>query len=247
MRYFGRRYRCIAFNARGYPPSDVPKARNRYSQAIFTDDVAAILRHLKLRKAHIVGCSMDASTVLNFGIHHAKRALSLTAVGAGAGSDPARHAAYLRITEASARRYETLGMQAAHTGSAMPGRMSQRNKDPRGFAEFRRFEAEHSALGLANTLRGVQAKRPTVYQLGKLLHRMKIPLFVVSGDEDDNCVVPGVFIKQICPSARLWICPSTGHTVNTEEPAIFNQMLGEFLALIDSGRWRPRDPRSIVA
>ncbi len=24
LRHFGRRYRCIAFNARGYPPSDVP-------------------------------------------------------------------------------------------------------------------------------------------------------------------------------------------------------------------------------
>lgn len=247
MRYFGRRYRCIAFNARGYPPSDVPRARNRYSQAIVTDDIAAIMKHLKLRKAHIVGCSMGASTALNFGIHYASRTLSVTSVGAGAGSDPARRAAYLRNTEANAKRYEMLGMSAAVAGSLMPGRVSLQNKDPRAFAEFRRFEAEHSAPGLANTQRGVQIKRPTVYQLGKSLHRMKVPLFVVSGDEDDNCVVPAVFMKQICPAARLWICPSTGHTVNTEEPALFNQMLGEFLALVDSGRWRPRDPRSIAA
>lgn len=248
MRWFGRRYRCIAFNARGYPPSDVPKARNRYSQAIVTDDVAAVMRHLKLRKAHIAGCSMGASTALNFGIHHASRALSITSVGAGAGSDPARHAAYQRTTEANARRFETLGMPAAaRAGGVNPGRVSQQNKDPRGFAEFRRFDEEHSALGLAQTLRGVQARRPTVYQLGNSLSRMKVPLFVVSGDEDDNCVAPAVFIKQVCPAARLWICPATGHTVNTEEPALFNQMLGEFLALIDSGRWRPRDPRSIVA
>lgn len=248
MRHFGRRYRCIAFNARGYPPSDVPKARSRYSQAIFTDDVAAVMRHLKLRKAHIVGCSMGASTALNFGIHHAKLALSVTSVGAGAGSDPARRVEFLRSTAASVKRFESLGMPAAARAAGVnPGRVSQQNKDPRGFAEFRRFDEEHSALGLANTLRGVQARRPTVYQLGKSLHRMEVPLFVVSGDEDDNCVVPAVFIKHICPAARLWICPSTGHTVNTEEPALFNQMLGEFLALVDSGRWRARDPRSVVA
>ena len=75
---------------------------------------------------------------------------------------------------------------------------------------------------------------------------MKVPLFVVSGDEDDNCVAPALFMKSQCPSARLWICPATGHTVNTEEPGLFNQMLGDFLGQVDSGRWRPRDPRSIV-
>ena len=74
-----------------------------------------------------------------------------------------------------------------------------------------------------------------------------VRLFMVSGDEDDNCVAPAVFVKQVCPAARLWICPATGHTVNTEEPALFNQMLGEFLALVDSGRWRARDPRSVAA
>jgi len=69
---------------------------------------------------------------------------------------------------------------------------------------------------------------------------------VVAGDEDDSCVEPGVFIKQICPAARLWLCPATGHAVNVEEPGLFNQMLLEFLTLVDEGRWRPRDPRSIA-
>jgi pimeloyl-ACP methyl ester carboxylesterase len=95
--------------------------------------------------------------------------------------------------------------------------------------------------------RGVQLKRPTIYQLEKFLRRMKVPLFVVAGDEDDNCVEPAVFIKRVCPAARLWICPATGHTVNTEEPDLFNRMLGDFLALVDSGRWRARDPRSVVS
>ena len=77
MRHFARRYRCIAFNTRGYPPSDVPKARAKYSQPIVIDDVAAIMQHLKLRKAHIVGCSMGARTALGFGITYAARCLSV--------------------------------------------------------------------------------------------------------------------------------------------------------------------------
>ena len=58
LRYFSRRYRCIAYNARGYPPSDVPKPVSKYSQAIATDDIASVMRHLKIRKAHIIVCSM---------------------------------------------------------------------------------------------------------------------------------------------------------------------------------------------
>ena len=65
LRYFSRRYRCIAFNARGYAPSDVPKALSKYSQAIATDDIAAVMRHLKIRKAHIVGCSMAQRALCN--------------------------------------------------------------------------------------------------------------------------------------------------------------------------------------
>lgn len=247
MRYFGRRYRCIAFNARGYPPSDVPAARGKYSQAIVIDDIAAVMRHLKLRKAHIVGCSMGARTALGFGITHPALALSVTTVGAGAGSNPATRAAFLRNTEANARHVLAFGVRAmVRNGGVSAGRVPQMNKDPRGYAEFRGWQEEHSALGLANTQRGVQLKRKTIYQLGDDLRRMKVPLFAVSGDEDDNCVAPAIFMKNVCPSARLWICPATGHTVNTEEPALFNQMLGDFLGQVDSGRWRARDPRSIV-
>ena len=247
MRCFARRYRCIAFNTRGYPPSAVPKALSKYSQAIVIDDIAAVMSHLGIRKAHIVGCSMGARTAIGFGITHAARALSVTSVGAGAGSNPATRAAFLRTTAANARRYLAEGVRATVRAAGVgPGRIPQMNKDPRGFAEFRRWQEEHSALGLANTQRGVQLKRATIFQLESALRRTKVPFFVVSGDEDDNCVAPAVFMKRVCPAARLWICPATGHTVNTEEPDLFNRMLGDFLALVDQGRWRARDPRSVV-
>ncbi len=247
MRYFSRRYKCVAFNARGYPPSAVPKSGAKYSQRIVVDDIADLARRLKLGKAHVVGCSMGASTALNFGIRYTSRALSITSVGAGAGSRPQTRKEFLRSIEANAQRFEALGMpRAAREGGVSAGRIAQLLKDPRGYAEFSRFHDEHSATGLANTQRGVQAKRPTVYQLGPKLKKSKLPLFIVAGDEDDNCVEPGVFLKQLCPNARLWICPATGHTVNTEEPALFNQMLSEFLMQVESGRWRPRDARSVL-
>ncbi|OGA51765.1 MAG: alpha/beta hydrolase [Betaproteobacteria bacterium RIFCSPLOWO2_12_FULL_62_13] len=247
LRYFSRRFRCIAYNARGYLPSDVPKAASKYSQAIATDDIANVMRHLKLRKAHIIGCSMGGYATVHFGLRHARMALSLTAVGVGYGSDPDKRAQFLRDTEAMARRFAELGTKEAIKPYQIgPARVQFQNKDPRGFAQFCAEFAKHSALGAANTLRGVQARRPTIYSLERGLRNLRVPLHVVSGDEDNNCLEPGIFIKRVCPSAWLTVVPATGHAVNVEEPDLFNRLTAEFLTQVESGRWRPRDPRSLI-
>ena len=246
IRHFSRRYRCIAFNARGYAPSDVPKAVSKYSQAIATDDIAAVMRHLKIRKAHIVGCSMGGYATIHFGLRYARMALSLTAVGAGYGSDPDKRAQFMRDTEIMARRFEELGTaDAIKPYQIGPARVQFQNKDPRGFAHFCAEFAKHSALGSANTLRGVQAKRPTIYSLERGLRKLKVPLHVVSGDEDNLCLEPALFIKRVCTAAALTVVANSGHAVNREEPDLFNRLTAEFLASVDAGRWRPRDPRSL--
>ena len=87
MRYFARRYRCIAFNARGWPPSEVPQDAARYSQARARDDIRCVLDALKIDKAHVVGLSMGGFATLHFGLTYPKRALSLLVAGAGYGSE----------------------------------------------------------------------------------------------------------------------------------------------------------------
>ena len=247
LRYFSRRYRCIAYNARGYPPSEVPKAASKYSQAIATDDIANVMRHLRIRKAHIIGCSMGGFATVHFALRYPRMALSLTAIGVGYGSDPDKRAQFAKDTEVMARRFEELGTaEAIKPYQIGPSRVQFQNKDPRGFAHFCAEFAKHSALGSANTLRGVQARRPTVYSLERGLAKLKVPLHMVTGDEDNNCLEPGVFIKRVCPSAWLTVVPGTGHAVNLEEPDFFNRITAEYLAQVESGRWRSRDPRSLI-
>src|SRR6185312_5354880 len=89
LRYFSRRYRCVACNARGYPPSDVPEDFERYSQARARDDIRAALDALKIERAHVVGLSMGANATLHFGLAYPQRAISLTFAGGGYGSSPA--------------------------------------------------------------------------------------------------------------------------------------------------------------
>jgi len=246
IRYFSRRYRCVAFNARGYPPSDVPKSASKYSQAIATADVANVMRHLKIRKAHIIGCSMGGYATVHFGLTYPRMALSLTAIGVGFGSDPDKRAQFMRDNAVMIKRFLELGTkEEIRPYQVGPSRVQFQNKDPRAFAHFCAEFAKHSALGSANTLTGVQGRRPTIYSLERKFRQLKVPLHMVSGDEDDNCLDPGIFIKRVCPSATLTVVAGTGHAVNLEEPALFNRITAEFLAQVDSGRWKPRDVRSL--
>ncbi|MBI3935677.1 MAG: alpha/beta hydrolase [Betaproteobacteria bacterium] len=245
VRFFSRRYRCVTFNARGYPPSDVPESATDYSQEHAADDIAAVLRAAGIAKAHVVGFSMGGYATLHFGLRHPEKALSLTAVSVGFGSDPDKRAQFLKDTEEFAAMLERLGMaEAIKSYQIGPARVRYQNKDPRGFAEFCRMFAEHSARGSANTLRGFMMRRDTLQSLEARLRQITAPVHVITGDEDDNCLEPGVFMKRTIPGAALTVIPGSGHAVNLEEPDVFNRAVLDFLTLVDGGRWRSRDPRS---
>src|SRR5215510_14074952 len=107
--------------------------------------------------------------------------------------------------------------------------------------------AEHSALGSANTQLGVQRERPSLYTLVEDMKRLTVPTLILTGDEDWPCLRPGILLKQSIPSAALAVMPNCGHTINLEAPGEFNRIVGDFLTLVDSGRWPMRDPRAVNA
>ncbi|MBI3710794.1 MAG: alpha/beta hydrolase [Proteobacteria bacterium] len=246
LRHFGRAYRCIAYNARGYPPSDVPTELARYSQDRARDDIRAMLDGLGLDKAHIVGISMGAFATLHFGLRYPQRALSLVIGGCGYGAEPDRREKFRQEADAAARRIETQGMVAAAAGYAVgPARVQFQNKDPRGWAEFARMLAEHSALGSAHTLRGVQRERPSLYELSTEMNRLTVPTLVIVGDEDEPALDASLMMKRTIRTAALVLLPNTGHTLNLEEPDLFNRALDDFFQRVEAGRWPLRDPRSL--
>ncbi len=246
MRFFSRRYRCIAFNARGWPPSDTPTASGLNTEDHAAADIAAVLRHLGISRAHIVGLSMGAHASLLAAIRTPELALSATIAGLGYGADDATREQFERDTVDFAQRFETLGTKEAIQPYAInPYRVQYQNKDPRGWEEFRRQFEAHSAEGSAAALRGVTLRRTRVPQMEDALRRLAPPLLVITGDEDTPCLAPSLFIKSVCPTAALSVIPRTGHAVNLEEPDAFNRLVLDFVTLVDSGRWRPRDPRSL--
>ena len=244
LRFFSRRYRCIAFNARGYPPSDVPENPERYSQVSARDDVIAVLDHLRIERAHVVGLSMGGFATLHVGLAHPQRALSLVVAGCGYGAQRGEEDKFRADSEALARQLETQGAKAFASYAAGPTRVQFQNKDPRGYQAFVDALAKHSAEGAALTLRGVQMRRPLLYQLVDGMKRLAVPTLIMVGDEDEPCLDAALLLKRSIATAGLVVLPRSGHMINLEEPALFNRAVADFLATVEAGRWEPRDPRA---
>ena len=248
MRYFSRRHRAIAYDARGWPQSDVPSAQEKYSQARACDDIRAVMDALSIDKAHIVGLSMGGFATLHFGFTYPERALSLTVAGCGYGAEKGERDKFRAENEVSAKLLEEQGMAAfAEAYAYGPTRVQFENKDPRGFEEFKTQLAEHSNIGSARTQLGVQRERPSLYDLEDKMRELSVPTLVVTGDEDWPCLLPGVYMKQCIKTAGLLVVPNTGHTINLEEPAAFNQGVADFIAQVEAGRWPERDPRAVTS
>lgn len=240
VRFFSRRYRTVTFSARGYPPSAVPTDLSLYSQVQAVNDIRGILDLLQLPTAHICGLSMGAYATLMFGLAHPDRALSLTVAGGGYGSGADR-ARFHQDSAAMAERLIREGMAAvAATYARGATRLQLLRKDPQGWQEFHDRLAAGSATGRALTLRGVQLARPSVFDLGPQLEALQTPVLVLVGDEDEPAVEPSLFMKRKIPGAGLVVFPNSGHTINLEEPDLFNRTLLDFLATVDAGRWPRR-------
>ena len=238
VRFFSRSHRCIAFDARGYWPSDVPESPDAYGQDIARDDVVAVLDGLGLREAHIVGHSMGAYTALHVAIQHPERCLSVAAIGCGWGSNPDERDEREAMCADIARMFRDEPMaEAAAKYARYPMRKAFEAKDPRGFAEFENQLADHSAIGLALTMSRVQGLRPTLGDLEAPLSELEIPLLIIVGDADDPCLDGSVFLKRTAPMAALVVVPRSGHTLTLEEPAAVNAALAELFRAVADGGW----------
>ena len=191
LREFGKRYRCIAYAARGYTPSDVPGDQDAYSYLHVMRDCVAVLDYLKIDRAHVIGLSMGGYTTLQVALNHPARVRSMVLAGTGSGSER-------WYTDAFHQHSRALGDQFAREGSAAvaktygqgPSRIPFAIKDARGFAEFARMLAEHDAQGSANMSRGFQGGRPSLYDFEAEIRKLSTPALIVVGDEDDRCIEP---------------------------------------------------------
>lgn len=248
LREFGKRYRCIAYAARGYTPSDVPADADAYSYRHVMRDAVAVLDHLEIEQAHLIGLSMGGYTVLQVALNYPGRVRSLVLAGTGSGSERWYTEEFHKRSRDLAAQFERAGSAAvSQTYGRGPSRIPFELKDLRGFAEFSRQLAEHDAQGSAHMSRGFQGGRPSLYDFEKEIRLLTTPALIVVGDEDERCIEPALFLKNAMSASGLTVFPKTGHAVNLEEPDLFNRAVSNFLFRVDGGTWLPRDARTRAA
>lgn len=245
VRYFSRQYRCITYNSLGYPPSDVPENDEAYAWRQQRDNIGSLMDHLGIDKAHLVGLSMGSYSALQFALANPDRVTAVAFSSGGSASLPLD--VKPNPTEMLERAELLLAKGWEGGGQYMsegPSRVQLQNKDRRGWEQFRGYLFEHPIQGSAMTLRHFQAVRPTLYGFEAELRRLQTPVLLMVGDEDDAVIEVNIHLKRVLPRAGLWMAPNTGHAMNLEEPAWYNQMLAEFFSAVERGRWPARDPRA---
>ncbi|MCK1732339.1 alpha/beta hydrolase [Bradyrhizobium sp. 142] len=239
VRYFSRAFRCITFNARGYPPSDVPEEPALYGWQLAVDDIDVLMRGLVIERADLVGLSMGGYAALQFGLRYPERVSAIVAAGVGSGSAPSQRDDWLRETSILARAFIERGMDAmARKMAHRRTRVQLKYKDTRSWQEFMERLRHHSQRGISNTMVRCQALRPPLHDLRDQFSKMRLPVLLALGDEDAPCLETNLMLKTVLQNAGLWICPNTGHTINLEEPTAFNAQVDCFLAAVERGSWR---------
>ena len=253
INYLSRYYQCISFCARGYPPSEVPESESSYSQERAWRDILNVMDNLKIEKAHVVGLSMGGFATLHLGINAQDRVLSLVIAGCGYGAIPVdktsfnKEADFSNISLDSAKIILNEGMDKFGSEYALgPSRVQFQNKDPKGWQLFNDQLVKHDPVGSANTLMGVQNKRPNLYTLEEEIRGITCPTLIINGDEDDMCLEVGLYLKRTIKTAGLLIVPKTGHTINLEEPDLFNNYLFKFFTAVNLNSWGNRDKRAKI-
>ena len=224
------RFRCIAFNARGYPPSEIPTEDDAYFWERHADDVGAVLDHVGIDGAWLVGWSMGAYTALQFALRSPERVLGVVATSVGSGSPPAEQAAFRASMRELAHAWAHDGPEAAAALiAAGVGRQALRRRNPAAWDAWLAELKTHAPESMARTCRNFQGLRPSLEDFEGPLSRLDLPVLLVVGEEDAPCLETTAFLVRTLPRARLWTVPGGGHSPNLEDPAAYNAAVAAFI------------------
>jgi 3-oxoadipate enol-lactonase len=224
---FAERYQTIRYDLRGFGQSSVPTAPFSYAT-----DLAELLRALDIARAHVLGMSMGGGASINFALSHPEMVSALVLAGSAVdgfpmpdrGNDPIRAEFEAAAAAKDLPRLAELAVRVWVVGM---GRSAE-EVDPA--VRQRVAEMELHNLSLGGDERLAQGLEPPAFgRLGEIT----VPTLVMVGDRD----IP--LIQQVAEAlasgiagARKVVIPNTAHVPNMEQPAVFNQLVLDFLAAV---------------
>ncbi len=229
VEHFAPRFRCIAYDARGYPPSGVPGDDDAYVWERFCGDIGVVLDACGADRAVLVGWSMGAYAALQFARLHPERAQGLVLAGVGSGSPDADQPLWRAQMKAMSQAWLRAPAEGAAILAEAPNRQALKRRNPEAFAAWLADLRGHSPEGMARTCRNYQGKRPGLQDFEAEFRRLRTPALIICGEEDGPCLETSHWLADVMPNARLWLAPGLGHAPSLEDPAAFNGALDGFL------------------
>jgi len=227
MAFFQERFRVIAYDARGHGQSEVPDRLEAYFQDIMVQDMRGLLDALGITQAIVGGHSMGANVALNFALQYPERCLGCVPVGIGSGSSDEQwwREWWAKLADLA----EQKGMLAFLEEMKKLPAWSSALVDPQMGKPIIETVLNNSAKGIAYTIRGVQAKRPSVFSLEAKLKKLPVPTLVVMSKGDAPVIECSRFMAQHIPNAALEVIPARSHWSQLEAPEKFFQAVDKFV------------------
>lgn len=220
---FAQRYRVITFDARGHGRSPAPASD--YGMAAFCEDIAALLRHLDVRQAHLVGATLGAVAMLECALAHPGVARTLVLISTAPDTTDEMRARF----EASAAVVEAGDLRAFAEGFVnflfSPQYVAGHAAE---VADFRKRLERIDPAAYARSIRAL-GHRP---DLSPRLKALRVPTLIVTGAADPiPTSAPGAaLLARSLPSAQTAVIPGAGHLPHIEQPDRFNRLVLDFFA-----------------
>ncbi len=226
--FFKDRNRVITYDARGHGLSEIPDHPEAYSQDIMVEDMLGVMDGLGITQASIIGHSMGANVALNFAFRYPHRCRRLVLVGIGSGSSDARWWEEWWGKLADLAEHEGMAAFLAEM-KKLPAWESALADDRIG-SEVTRTVLENSPKGIANTVRGVQMKRPSIFKLKPQLEKLPMKTLVVASEFDTPVLECSRLMVQCVPDAALGMIPAKSHWTHLENPGDFLRAVDRFIS-----------------
>ncbi len=220
---FARHFDVIRPDMRGFGKSELPPVW--WSPV---GDLLALMDELRLKPAHVVGCSLGSMLAIDFALEHSERMSKLVLVGPGIAG--ARFGKKYPELFAQAHAADEAGdldaLNRAQTRLFLDG-----PRRPEGYVKqpLRDLVLDMSAANLRSDFKhntGADLDPPAIERLEEIT----APTLVVVGDQD----VPSVFdavevLMERVPNARKAVIHDAAHLPNLEHPDEFNAVVLQFL------------------
>lgn len=218
------RCRCIALDLRGFGETAV---RPPFTIDQYADDTVALLDHLHVERAVVVGCSMGGYVAFAMWRRHASRIRALVLADTKATADTDETREKRRSLIAAARAKGSTAVANLQIASLIG--KTAREKQPDTYDAVHRMIAQTQADGIVGALEAMMARPDSTPTLASIT----VPTLIIVGDEDvPTPVKDSRAMHERIPGSQLEIIAGAGHLANMERPAAFNHLLTEFVGAL---------------